>query len=536
MQITASVLVELLQTLGALVADYTVNPKQPAAKLLSPLLKPQPKFQSKLPSLPNAINIAKSGGDKMTALYTLGIELKSTFEDFRAVESFTNEELQLLKAIRAYLVTDSEPALNFIRKNASLFDSPVLAQAFVPSAPHADNKALRRTVRTLVGRDGTGLTIEEASALKETDPEGYANYAQLRKEHNTQFKTLLMAFVRQSGRRIIPYAEAYTHMYDLGFTHSMVPGFTGMVDDQGRWYTNEGEIINGVPNLATYAKVVMNSGGDDEGEDWVFKAVKAGGGIAYGYTANYKRQQSKSKFANVKVLTSKIKGIRNKWLNDVKNFDPNDKDSVAAVVLEILYSFAARVGSAPGRGVGTLLVKNARIVTNGINLLYLGKDSIKTRHVITEADPIQKLVLKCLNQLIDGKADKDYIFTVGPKRNRVTPADVNAAFHRFGAPSGVTIHKLRTVRGTSLFSQLVEKDATKRAPTTEKEALARYNDMTKKVGMLLNHKRGVGSGKESFTGTTAALSYISGDVQVGLFRAWGFRVPKHLEALIKKGD
>jgi len=57
--------------------------------------------------------------------------------------------------------------------------------------------------------------------------------------------------------------------------------------------------------------------------------------------------------------------------------------------------------------------------------------------------------------------------------------------------------------------------------------------MTAKVGELLNHKRGVGTEKESVTGTTAALSYIDGDLQAELWARWGFRPPSFLEKLLR---
>lgn len=539
--ITASQLVSLLQLLGVLAADYDTNPSKPIAKELAPSLRRNKSqilvWRKELPSLDAAFQAASSGGDKLSALYNLGVELKNAFPIFHNTKEFTTPELQMLKALRAYFMTDSVPGLNYIRKHAAVFEDKDLAKFFTPEIPVADNKALRKSVQSLVGRDGVSITLPEAQMLKETNPKEYANYVALRKDHNNQFRALLMSYVRGQGKPMVPYQDAYKYLTGLGFTHSMVPGFTGMIDDQGKWYTPEGELINGVPNLTTYARVVMNNGEDPE-EQWVFKAIKPDGNVAYGYTANFQRTQSRSKFNNVRVLMSKIKNIRAKWMTQIKDFDMSDKNSVAAVVLELLYSFAARVGSQAGRGVGTLVAKQAKRTTQGINLVYLGKDSIPTKHVITSTDPVQALVLKSLDQLLDDKSGNEFIFTYtkGNRILRVTPADINAAFKHFGAPANVTVHKLRTCRGTFLFEQLVELDAKKRPPATEKDAIKRYKEMTEKVGKLLNHKRGVGSSKETFTGTTAALSYIAGDAQAELFRAWGFRVPKHLEKLVQEGD
>jgi hypothetical protein len=250
------------------------------------------------------------------------------------------------------------------------------------------------------------------------------------------------------------------------------------------------------------------------------------------------RGQSKAKYARVRTLLTKIPTIRKRWLQELKAFDIESKQSVAAVVLEILYSFAARVGSQPGRGAGTLVAKQARPTQNGINLLYLGKDSIPTKHVLKDTDPIHKLIIAALNKLLEEKSGNEFIFTyiANGKHRRCTPADVNAAFRAFGAPAELTVHKLRTTRGTSLFLALMEKDAAQRPPKDEKEALARYKKMTEEVGKLLNHKRGVGGSNEKVTGTTAAGSYIDGDAQIDLWERWGFRLPKALEKLVRSEE
>lgn len=534
-KLTASQLTNLLQILGALVADYISNPKGPMKADLKPYVKTVLDWAA-LPGLKPAIKEAQTGGDKLSALYNLGVELKDAFPDFKGNRQFTTPELKMLNALRAYLATDSENALNYIRANAQVFGSPELAAVFAPPIPKADNAALRRVVKSLVGRDGTHLTKTEAEMLKSTNPKEYDLYVQHRKAHNAEFKATLINYVRSQGESKVDYAKAYKYLLSQGFTHSMVPGFTGLIDDKGNWYTKDGEAIGGVPNLSTYTHVVMNDGKDPEAS-WIFKAFKPDGEYAYCYTQNFRRSQSSAKYEHVAELMANIGHIQNAWRAKIKKWNPADKLCVSAVVLEILYSYAARIGSAPGRGAGTLLVKNTSITQAGVNLAYIGKDSIPTKHIIRSADsPEHALLVKRLKELIEGKKPSMFLFTVksGERMARVGPGDVNKAFHTFGAPETVTVHKLRTCRGTTLFKQLMDKDEqNRRPPATEKDALLRYKDMTAKVGELLNHKRGVGTDKESVTGTTAALSYIDGDLQAELWERWGFRPPAFLEKLLR---
>lgn len=536
-KLTASQLANLLQIIGALIADYMQNPKKPMRPDLVPLTKTSLEWKD-LPSLQKTIAICVRGGDKLQALFDLGIELKTALPVFRNNSEYSTPEITMLRAMRQYLATDSESALAYISRNASVLGKPQLAKIFAPAIPAVDNSALRNSVKSLVGRSGTHLTSDEARLLKETSPQEYEKYAALRKQHNLGFKALLTNYVRDQNKKMVDYVAAYQAMNDAGFTHSMVPGFKGMIDDQGRWYTKAGELIGGVPNLSTYSRVVMNPK-TDPGASWEFKAIKPDGSYAYYYTAAFRRQQSDAKFENVAQLMKSIKGIRAKWMMHVKKFDIENKLDVCAVVLEVLFSNAARVGSQPGRGVGTLLVKNASQTQAGVNLAYIGKDSIPTKHIIKRSTSIEhaKLV-DALLELMADKKPSEFLFTYEARgvRKRVPPSMVNQAFKHFGAPADVTVHKLRTCRGTSLFKILMDKDEERRPPTTEKDAIKRYRDMTEQVGKLLNHKRGVGSANEKVTGATAAISYIDSSLQLALFSRWGFRPPTALEKLLHKQE
>lgn len=535
-KLTASQLASLLRILGALVADYTQNPKKPMAPALVPLTKTSLEWKD-LPSLGRAVSVSVRGGDKLQSLFNLGTELKNAIPVFRSNRTYTTPEINLLKALRAYLSTDSESSLAYIRKNAILFNDQALARAFAPPIPKIDNTELRKSVKSLVGRDGVNLTLDESKLLKETNPKQYEKYAALRKAHNAGFKASLTNYVRDSGAKLVPYQDAYQAMIDLGFAHSMVPGFTGLIDDQGRWYTEDKELIGGVPNLTTYTHVVMNNGKDPDAK-WEFKAVKDNGEVAYAYTASFRKSQSDAKYQKVASLMTKLPSIRKKWMQHVKNFDISSKLCVCSVILEILYSYAARIGSAPGRGAGTLLVKNASLTQNGVNLAYLGKDSIPTKHIIrTNDSPEHKFLVSALTQLMADKKPSMplYTFEIDGRLGRVLPADVNKAFKAFGAAE-VSVHKLRTFRATFLFQSLVDKDADRRPPKDEKDALKRYKEMTESVGKLLNHKRGVGSPGEKVTGTTAATSYIDTGAQLALWDRWGYRPPVALEKMLRVGD
>jgi DNA topoisomerase IB len=323
----------------------------------------------------------------------------------------------------------------------------------------------------------------------------------------------------------------------------MLPiGFTGSVDDLGRFYTNDGKIIEGVPSAVNFPAVEMNPNyGKTGGGDCVFMAKRPDGTPGpYFYTSDFKKGQSAAKFAKVEGLTKKIESIRKRWLAHVKNFDPVTPESVACTILEILYAFSARVGSVGNAaggtstyGVSTLLVKHATITPDGnITLRYKGKDGVPTTHKITHTTQEGKWLIHNLNELMADKGPKDRIFTIrkGNRQLPVTAAIVNQEFRKCGAPEGVTVHKLRTVKGTAVFSELMAQALAegKKRPKDERAALELFKKMAEAVGKALNHVRNTAGGAK-VTGATAIQAYIDPQVQIAFFEACGFRVPKFLE-------
>ena len=529
--LTASQLESLLQVLGALVIDYTTNEDGKLDPKLDPFLSSVLQWKQ-LPSLSEAVKAAKSGNNKVEAYYNVGVELRDQLKSFQANREYKRDELELLAAIATYLRTDSEPALRKIKSNARFFVNPELVAYFASEIEAVDTRKLKNIVKKIVGRDSLALTADEAKLLKDTDPKSFEEYRNLRTEHTKSFKDSLMSYIRLSGKSKVDYESARIKMVNLGFSHSMVPGFQGLIDDKGTLYTKEGKELGACPNVSTYSRIEMNPNPSPDNA-WIAKAYKHfGSEYSTIYTVEHARTHSAAKFENLRDLMVNMEKIRNKWFQKVKKFDPEDPVCVASVVLEILFEFAARVGSAPGRGVSTLLCKQASITTTGINLAYLGKASVPTKHMLKSIDPYQKYVIKALTVLMEGKKPSDRIFTYqqGNRAILVGPSLVNRVFHQMGASANVTVHKIRTYRATKLFIALVEKyKANRRPPKDPKAAIKEWMDLCAQVGKLLNHKTGVGTSKEKITGLTAAKSYIDLSLQISLWDDWGLRPPKQLE-------
>lgn len=549
-KITASQLVNLLEILYVLVIDYVENgperkPDAETAEELKHLGKPAvAQWGKDLPALRDSINAALAGRSKAEQLALLGEEVKGAFQNFRANERFTSQEIELLKALGAYLRTDSEIALQKIKKFAGVMNNPYISKRMAPEVgtQKKSSNALRQLIKKMVGRDDTALTLDEAKIAKEMHPDLYKQYMAYRKQHREVWQNAMISYIRNSGHSTVPYEELLQYLLANGIDHMLPLGFTGQVDDQGKLYTNDGHLIDGVPQATNFPSVEMNAHyGQPGAEHYVFQAIRSNGGPGpYFYTSDFKKAASRAKFEKVADLAPKLNSMQKKWFANVKKFDPENVRCVCATVLEILYEFSARVGSkgnaAAGQstfGVSTLLVRHVSVDQGGnVILRYRGKDAVPTMHKLMKNDPQQRFVIANLMQLMNGKQPKDRLFTVSSPTGRLKPvggAAVNAYFRSLGAPEGVTVHKLRTFRGTALFRELMDKlFESGKLPKDERAATLMFNKMAMAVGKALNHVRR-GANGTSVTGTTALANYIDPSIQITFWRQLGFRPPKSLE-------
>jgi hypothetical protein len=209
-------------------------------------------------------------------------------------------------------------------------------------------------------------------------------------------------------------------------------------------------------------------------------------------------------------------------------------------VLEIIYDFSARVGSknneAAGQstfGISTLQAKHFKKVGGTKYLIkYLGKDAVPQAHLLEPVSLVSKLLIKNLDILLKDKTKSDRVFEYeysGGVKKPMTAALVNKWFKKLG--SAVTVHKLRHVRGTELFKQLVEENKdkifNKKPPLTETQANLVFKQLATKVGEKLGHVRGVGK-QQKVTPATAISAYIDPGMMKSFFIKLNVRPPKYL--------
>jgi hypothetical protein len=454
-----------------------------------------------------------------------------------------------LKALTAYLSSRSEPAFRRLLVLSTHLDEPEISTALAVEAKSQTEflKPLERIVYAATKQRGrTTLTAEEGKDLKASHPDVYREYLKLRRGFNLVWKDELRTLVNDSGKKAISYQVARKTLSQQGVQNTMSETFEGLVDAAGTVYTKTGKRIPGLPGPGFTVK--MNPDYDPKADDsFVFTTIRETDGkiSQYVYTVDYRKAANKVKFEKVEQLDGKIDAIRKKWMAYVKRgTEATEPQTQASVILELLYQFSARVGSrgnkAGGKdtyGLSTLLVRNVKINGTKMRIAYLGKDAVKQVHVLDGSTPEGKILTRLISQLIVDKDPKDRVWdytTSSGKSVQMTGTMINKWFTKLGAPPGVTVHKLRHVRGTRLFNELVasgEKKLFEGRAKTEVQALDLMKKLATQVGKLLGHVRGVGDSQEA-TGATAIANYIDPMAQARFFDRMGVRYPKYLDKLM----
>ena len=538
--------IKLLFSAAAVVASDKVDPKlaQESSALAKDALRVDRELESDIvPLLVKVVKFNEYDEEELTAKIR---ELKKSIRQEVVTDTDVNHDhLDMLSSLTAYLSSRSEPALRKMVSLAPLTDSQEIIDAltFKPNSQKEFTKPLEKIVKAVGRRDGIVLTPEENQKLKAKSPAMHKEYTRLRQQFNNVWKDELRQLINKAGRPITDFQYALAYLKSQGVVNPLPLTFEGNVDSNGRLYTKAGKLILNVPTPDFTIK--MNPDYDPKADDsFVFTTYNKEGKISqYVYTKDYKTKAVEKKFKKVEALDAVIDGIRKKWLEYVKKGGDTPQE-VASTVLEMLYSFSARIGSmgnAAGgvstQGISTLTPKNVKVAPNGIVFTYLGKDAVKQVHVLQGGDPEVKYMTANIKEMLKGKGPKDRLFTFkhGDKVYPMTGNLVNKWFHTLGAPEDITVHKLRHVRGSRLFSQLLEANASKlfdpKKPMTQAQADAALKELATKVGTMLGHVRGIGT-EQKATPMTAIANYIEPALMINYYEKLGLRVPKFIQKLV----
>ena len=479
-------------------------------------------------------------------LSSLGVSISVSIKFALAseVKSVSQDDIKMLRAFSAIFRAANPNALKHIEKFATVYGNGEIISSFVKESSDLPQQSeiesqLSPIVKKLTGKPGVIIPQEDVPSVKEKNPELFKEYMKLRRDFNSVWKAVLANMVRASGKKYLPYAQVVKAIEKQGIHHRLPKGFVGFIDDSNVLYTTAGKLINGFPTF----DVKMNPKYDPATDDtYVFQMLRpdlnAGVG-AYGYTRAYTRAARLKKYSVVQDSLHKIEPARKKWFTALKT-QPETKMGVMGTVLELLYRFSARIGSVgnqtEGRstfGMSTILVKHLKFEAGGVVIRYMGKAAgkggakpIPTIHKLKPISPIEKLLVRNLQEYCKGKEPNDRIFTyeaAGGKIKPVTGMDINIWFKTLMGSSEVHVHMLRHSVANQMFMELTENTKFKKG-ISQSELETQFKKMVTKIGGALGHRSGT-----KVTPMTALMSYIDPALSVAFFERMGYRTPKFLQ-------
>jgi len=457
---------------------------------------------------------------------------------------------EMVKAFGLYFRTASEGAFQRLERLSIALKQPWISAFFTKEIGSQGPvvKALETLVKRVTGKKGESLTPQESNTLKENNPALWKEYNRLRREYNQIWKDAISSFVRSSGKHLVPLKDVERFLATKGINATYPKGFTGLIDAEGKWYTSDGKLINGIPAGVIFGEVRMNPRYQDGSKEGVFQAIRKDGTPGgYFYTVEQLRQSTQKKFENVRDLSNKIESIRKRWIALIRNFDEEQPNTVCGVILELAFQFSARIGSVGNKfegkatfGLSTVQLKHYYPQSDGgFVLRYPGKIGVKTIHKLRPTDVLNRTLARIVAELSKDKKPSDPLFTykmANGTRKRVQASRVNQVFKALGA-GNVTIHKIRTYAATKLFRELMNELFQKKPSFSDpKAAMAAFLKMAEMAGRMLNHVRKTSEGGTAFTAATALGSYIDVEAQVQFFQHYQLALPKYLEKLVNKPE
>lgn len=393
---------------------------------------------------------------------------------------------------------------------------------------------------------------EEEKKMSEERPDLWERYVEANKKFTHSWLTYVAAFVRERGEKLASYQELLEEMEENGYESDLPAGFDGYIDAAANMYTKNKEKIMLKPRRRYNPWIIMSPDTVKsvfKVTNWKGETENIGTKNTY-YTEKHHKDSSLEKFAAVRDFGDLAESIRARWLrqltgdssgNGNKVFAPTDVNQVAALVIELVWQTAARIGNPENQtgeektyGLSTVLVNQTRFNANSVTMTYKGKDAVNTKHTIKGDTNLNRYIINALKALATygGKRGSDYLFTYVTRQGRqrrLTDSTVNKELKEFyNVPSGFSIHNIRTYHGTKIFEEQMERIFKKYDKLDKSQAKEVINFMAIEVGKKLNHIRRTADGDEQITPATALTNYIDYNAQAKFYEHYGVPMPAFL--------
>jgi len=494
-------------------------------------------------------NVSKYDAKVAALAPVVGNMLLKAKDKFTADNTIPAHELMQLLTVGKYFRTNSEVAGKKLLKNAGNLKDPELLALFsksdaggkVTDTGSGQAKA-RETMQTLsqkyLKKKLIQLTAEQKAVFKKKAPDAFKEFKRAQRDFLAAPSNFLRAAVRKSGKSYIDYNKFLDSIAKAKISHGYPKGFVGNIDENGRFYTAAGNVLQ----EKLWGEVKMNPK-YNSAEDNAYVCLSAkptDKKPGRRYTENYvlnKRQGDK--YETMERTKENLGPIRKKWIADLMH--GTGRDQLRAAELEMIYLLGARPGTKGNKatekttgevidtyGVTTLLVKHVKPHGKGYMLDYKGKGTTAMDFQLNPINQTNKKVIEVLEKQIEGKGPTEQVWIDGNGKTIPTQDVLNYAKRVAGDPN-VKLYTFRYMAANKIAAEILSKQPFKKGKVSQKEAEKWFNEKMEKVGDFLKHHTG-----NKVTSATAIRSYISPRVMHKFFLDLGLRVPANIPNISAK--
>lgn len=446
----------------------------------------------------------------------------------------TTVQVTLVKNFVSIIRSGSMTAHRSLDKNVTTLNDPALTQLFVEENTIDQSSVIGeidKFCKKIFRKAFADLTIDDRNSLRENNPDVYKKFLKLQRDKTQALKNEIRSFVRNAGTPVVSVSKLIAHLKSANMEHR-IPAFNGYIDDTGALY-NENKIkLNG----AVTGRIELNPNYDaDSDNTYVFLhyPLFGNGQPQRIYTMDYKKGKTVKKFDVVNEAVDALPKMVKRWRQDLKG-DVSELSTVCALVLELVYITSGRVGSVKGAtGISSVLVKEVSTRSKQlITFKYTGKKGVEQVHTIKTSSPVTAHLYKMILKLKVGKGSNDHLMTYGPRQTVIKGSQINSYLKSIGAPAGMTLHKFRHIRGTSVAKEVLSKHPFGTGRNAKESEVNKWVlEALKKVGEKLGHISG-----EKVTATTAIQNYIDPNVLKDWFDSLGVRPNRAIQTAIDRAS
>lgn len=454
-----------------------------------------------------------------------------------------NQMKGLLNNCFGIINSNSVSGYNGLARNISLLHEPLLNAYFVQDGGNEDTsevvKNYLKFIKDYTGKNDQYIHYKRVQKLKASNPTMFAVWQDIAKKESTLFKNAVISILRNSGKETISAEKLKKELKSRGLLTWRIPeGFDGLYNEKMEMFLKDGTQLSnngktGITQIGGWMRMFPDADPSKK------QKVAEGQGVNVDSKNTYGTMQGRSKSARhrfdlVKEVIPHISTLAQNWRHDFL-YANNPKTKMLGAMAETIYLTAARIGS-PGNktdgketyGISTIKCRDVKKVGNALEITYAGKKGVKITNKIKPVNEVSKRLIAYILELKAAGSPNSPLWEIDGEPFSQKEFREYLRSEEVGMPKDLGPHKFRHIKGTILFTKLMEANPPKKnmTPTAFQ---AHMKAVLTEVGAQLGHMRTDKEGKQQATYSTVVTNYIDPQIVIDEFMKYDQPIPGWLK-------